>query len=516
MKENKQICGRIEISRNGNAFLIAKTKGIDDDIFISKKDLGQALHGDEVCVELTKDSDKSKSKQGIVMAVSKRDRIDFSGVLEISKDKKYGFVRTSGDKMPVDFFVPIKNIGKAESGDLVVVRLHKWSADEKSPTGIVLKVLGKPESHEAEMGDIMFRHDVGHAFPLEVDEEVNKIPFEITEKEILRRRDMRGVTTVCIDPSTALDKDDAISFEVFGDEFEVGVHISDVTFYVKFDSELANEGLKRGTSTYLVDRVIPLFPSKLSNGICSLNPGQDKLSLSAVFRFDKNGEIISEWFGRAVVNISKDYSYEQAQEVIENIYNDGSKDDEAVLFLNDLAKKMRNFRIENNSLTINGREPYFELDKNGVPIDVKFKTQKEANNLIEEFMLLANRRVDEFVTKRGVPMIHRIHEKPSLEKLETLSSFIKSIGFNFNHNSRDIKEEMNSLLAQVKDTPYEKMVNELIVRSMSKAKYSTLNTGHYGLGFGNYTHFTSPIRRFSDYIVHLILIKELGNDGYSK
>lgn len=514
MKDKKQIIGTIDITRNGHAYLIREG---EDDIFINKKKLFNALNGDTVSVSVTlKEGSKGSEEQGSVSSVIERKQTDFSGVIEINKEKGFAFVRTAGGKMPVDFYVPLEQLNGAKDGDVVVVRLQRWYKKDKSPRGHVIKVLGKSETHETEMGAIMFKHNIDYTFPEEVMKEAEAIPVEIPENEIIKRRDMRGITTICIDPSTARDKDDAISLEFFGDEFEVGVHISDLTFYVKPNSELAKEALKRGTSIYLVDRVISMFPSKLSNGICSLHPGQDKLSLSAIFRFNKKGDIVSEWYGRTVVNISKDYSYEQAQCVIESVSNDRSMDDEAVLFLNALAQDIRKLRIKNDSLVISGKEPYFELNEDGVPIDVKFKIQKEANNLIEEFMLLANRKVDEFVTKRNVPTVHRIHETPSNEKLEILSSFIKTIGFNANFNAKNIKKEINNLLIQVKDTPYEKMVNELVVRSMSKAKYSTLKIGHYGLGFEYYTHFTSPIRRFSDYLVHLILIKELGNEGYLK
>lgn len=517
MKKNKlfeEVVGKVEILRNGHAYLIIEGK---DDLFINKKNLGTALDGDKVVAKISINNNKKGDDiQGVVSEIKERNKTEFSGVIEINKDKGFAFVRTTGGKMPVDFYVPMEQINGAKNGDVVVVQLHRWYKKDKSPSGIVKKVLGRADTHEAEMGVIMNKHNIDYTFPDEVIAESEAIPVEIPEKEILKRRDMRGITTICIDPSTARDKDDAISLEFFGDEFEVGVHISDVTFYVKPNSELAKEALKRGTSIYLVDRVISMFPSKLSNGICSLHPGQDKLALSAIFRFNKKGDIVSEWFGRTVVNISKDYSYEQAQCVIEKISNDRNMDDEAILFLNTLAQDIRKLRIKNDSLVISGKEPYFELNEDGVPIDVRFKIQKEANNLIEEFMLLANRKVDEFITKRNVTMVHRIHETPSNEKLEIISSFIKTIGFNANFNVKNIKKEINNLLIQVKDTPYEKMVNELVVRSMSKAKYSTLKIGHYGLGFEYYTHFTSPIRRFSDYLVHLILTKELGNDGYPK
>jgi len=515
--KDKKITGIIDMSKRGHGYLIREG---EEDLFIHKKRMFNALNGDTVSVSVVEiEKGKDIEIQGSVSEIKTRKQTEFSGIIEINKKKGFSFVRTAGGKMPVDFYVPLAQINGAKEGDVVVVKLHCWHKKDKSPRGNVIKVIGKSQTHETEMGAIMFKHNIDYSFPKEVMEEAEAIPVEIPEKEILKRRDMREITTICIDPSTARDKDDALSFRALDNgNYEIGVHISDVSFYVKPDSELAKEAYLRGTSIYLIDRVVPMFPTKLSNGICSLHPGKDKLSLSSIFRFNKNGDIVSEWFGRTVVNISKDYSYEEAQDVIEGQTNDGSENDKAVLYLDKLAKKLRKQQTENQSLTINSKEASFELDENNVPVSVKFKVQKDANKLIEQFMLLANKKVCEYITKKKGPMVHRVHESPNQEKLEELSTFVKSVGFELNiSNSKNIKSELNNLLEEVKDTPYENMINNLVVRSMSKAKYSTIKgEGHYGLGFEYYTHYTSPIRRFSDYIVHSLLVKAIGSDGYSK
>lgn len=514
--KNKQIEGVVELSRNGHAYL--KNETYKDGLFINKKNIGQALDGDLVNIELIPDvSGKGADVQGKIVGIVTRNKIDFSGVIDINEEKRHAFVRTSGNGMPVDFYVPMEHLNGAQNGEVVVVRLQRWNKKDKSPTGIVVKVIGKPETHEAEMGSIMFKHGIDYTFPPEVDDEANAIPVEIPESEILKRRDMRNILTITIDPETAKDFDDAISFQrLESGNYEIGVHIADVAHYIKPGSALDKEAYARATSVYLVDRCIPMLPERLSNGICSLRPNEDKLTFSVIFEISPEGEVVKHSFKKTVINSDIRYSYEEAQEIIENTNNARilkSNEDisyeaqTAVITLNDIARKIRAQRFKEGAVTFSRREPQFILDEAGAPVDVFFHESAEAHQLIEEYMLLANRYVATYAHGLTRPFVYRTHDLPDEEKLQELSAFVQQFGYSFNISGSidQTKESLNEMLKQAVGSGEEAMISNLAIRSMSKAIYSTKVIGHYGLGFKHYSHFTSPIRRYPDVIAHRLL-----------
>lgn len=527
MKGKEQIIGIIDITRNGHAYLIREDK---EDVFINKKNLFNALNGDTVSVNLTsKEGSKGSEEQGVVSSVIERKQTDFSGVIEINKEKGFAFVRTAGGKMPVDFYVPMEQLNGANSGDVVVVQLQRWYKKDKSPRGHVIKVLGKSETHETEMGAIMFKHNIDYTFPEEVMKEAEAIPVEIPEREILKRRDMRDVLTFTIDSITARDLDDAISFYVLENgNYEIGVHIADIGHYVKKDSEIDKEALRRGTSVYLVDRCIPMLPEKLSNNLASLNPNTDKLTVSTIFEITPEGEVLDYKFKKTVIKSNYRFTYDEVQTIIESgngiMWNNYIDEPpfpnliDAIVKLDKVAKKIRTKRFKNGSVYFNSKEPVFILDDNNVPIDVKFNKLKDSNQLIEEYMLLTNRYVGSFLYKNKILAAFRVHDSPNTEKLLELSLLVKQFGYNLKAegSAEEVKNSLNKLLIDVKDTPEEGMISTLAVRCMSKAKVSPINIGHYGLGKdfmppNAYTWFTSGIRRYADIINQRQLFNFLDN-----
>lgn len=512
MKKNKlfeEVIGKVDVLRNGHAYLIIEGK---DDLFINKKNLGTALDGDKVVAKISINNNKKGDDiQGVVSEIKERNKTEFSGVIEINKDKGFAFVRTTGGKMPVDFYVPMEQINGAKNGDVVVVQLHRWYKKDKSPSGIVKKVLGRADTHEAEMGVIMNKHNIDYTFPDEVIAESEAITVEIPEREILKRRDMRSILTITIDPETAKDFDDAISFQVLDNgNYEIGVHIADVTHYITPGSALDKEALERATSVYLVDRCIPMFPERLSNGICSLRPNEDKLTFSVIFEITANGEVVKHSFKKTVINSDVRFTYEQAQKIIEKGWeNIPSISDSvvAVLKLNDIAKKIRAERFKEGAVTFHSKEPQFILDEKNVPVDVFFHESADSHELIEEYMLLANKYVATYAHGLTKPFVYRTHDLPDEEKLAELSAFVKQFGYEFKTSGsiEQTKDSLNEMLKQALGSGEEKMISTLAIRSMSKAIYSTHVIGHYGLGFKHYSHFTSPIRRYPDVLAHRLL-----------
>ena len=498
------LTGKVDMKAGGKAYVIIENR--EEDVFISAANTNHALNGDIVKVYLFPKR-KEKKQEGQIIEIIERAKNKFVGIIEISS--KYAFFVADNTSMPFDIFVPNDMIHKAKNGQKVVVQIEEWPAKAKNPIGRVVEVLGYPGDNDVEMNSILVEFDFPLRFPDAVNAEADEFPNEIPDFEFKERRDFREITTFTIDPADAKDFDDALSIKTLKNgNFEVGVHIADVSHYVKPDSLLDKEAFDRGTSVYLVDRVIPMLPEHLSNGVCSLKPNEDKLTFSAVFEMDKNSNIISEWFGKTVINSDKRFSYEEAQEIIET--ETGILANE-VLTLNMLAKKLRDDRFKKGAIDFDTVEVKFNLDENGKPIGVYIKEYKDSNKLIEEFMLLANKKVAEFIGKPGnkkppKTFVYRIHDSPNPEKLNTFKDFVGKLGYKMNVGSRkSITNSMNSLLHDIVGKGEETMIGNLAIRTMSKAIYTTENIGHYGLGFDFYSHFTSPIRRYPDLLVHRLL-----------
>ena len=507
LKEGDVYEGQIEFSTSGNASLTINKK----EIFVYKKNTTNSLHLDKVKVQIFK---AEKKLEGKVIEVISRFKTEFVGKVQIGK--KTIFVVPDSNKISVDFY--IKGGLKAEHDQKVVVELIKWD-DTKSPQGKIIKVLGDSGDNNAEMNSIMFEYGLPVDFPQEVINESMLVPEVITEKEISSRKDIRGVTTLTIDPVDAKDFDDALSVNIISDnKIEVGVHIADVGHYVKPGTKLDDEAFKRATSVYLVDRCVPMLPERLSNGICSLKPHEDRLAFSVIFTLDGDGTILNTWQGKTIIHSDRRYAYEEAQEIIEG--NDGDYSTE-IRLLDQLARKIRKKRIKEGSIEMGGIEVKFKLaEDNKKPIGVYFKEQKESNKLIEEFMLLANKSVAKTLSESSWANVYRVHDTPNMEKLNSLVGVCKTFGYDIEiyDDSTKIKKSLNSLLKEIKDTPEENMIETLVTRCMSKATYTIKNIGHYGLGFTHYSHFTSPIRRYPDLITHRILLdfldkKTQGNPG---
>jgi ribonuclease R len=507
LKEGDVYEGQIEFSTSGNASLVINEK----EIFVYKKNTTNSLHLDKVKVQIFK---AEKKLEGKVIEVISRFKTEFVGKVQIGK--KTIFVVPDSNKIPVDFY--IKGGLKAEHDQKVVVELIKWE-DTKSPQGKIIKVLGDSGDNNAEMNSIMFEYGLPVEFPQEVINESMLVAEVITEKEISSRKDMRRVTTLTIDPVDAKDFDDALSVNIISDnKIEVGVHIADVGHYVKPGTKLDDEAFKRATSVYLVDRCVPMLPERLSNGICSLKPHEDRLAFSVIFTLDGDGNILNTWQGKTVIHSDRRFAYEDAQEIIEGTDGDYSTE---IRLLDTLARKIRKKRIKEGSIEMGGIEVKFKLaEDNKKPIGVYFKEQKESNKLIEEFMLLANKSVAKTLSEASWVNVYRVHDTPNMEKLNALVGVCKTFGYDIEiyDDSTEIKKSLNSLLKEIKDTPEENMIETLVTRCMSKATYTIKNIGHYGLGFTHYSHFTSPIRRYPDLITHRILLdfldkKTQGNPG---
>ena len=494
--------GRVEMTARGSAFVVSQET--DKDIYIAPKDLRNALHGDLVRVQLFARR-KQGRPEGEITKILERSKTEFVGTLQQSG--KFWFLVPDSRKMLVDLFIPHEKLNGAKAGEKALARLTGWPEKASSPFGEIIQVFGMPGEHEVEIHAIMAEFGLPYAFPPEVEAEAAAIPLTISETEILKRRDFRGVTTFTIDPEDAKDFDDALSLRALGKGlYEVGVHIADVTHYVKPGSLLEEEAYKRATSVYLVDRVVPMLPEVLSNGLCSLRPKEDKLCFSAVFEMDLEGVVHKKWIGRTVIHSDHRFAYADAQAGIDSGKGPFA---EELGVLHTISKKLRSARFKHGALGFEKSEFKFRLDERNEPIGVYLKEPLEANHLIEEFMLLANKTVAAHAGQApdGGPtsktFVYRIHDDPDPVKLEDLQGFVRQFGYNLQLSGRKaITKSLNTMLAEAKGKGEQNMIETLAIRSMAKAIYDTRNIGHYGLAFDYYTHFTSPIRRYPDMMVH--------------
>jgi ribonuclease R/exosome complex exonuclease DIS3/RRP44 len=499
----KIFVGVMDMTQNGSGFAIVE--GLEKDIYVPNYAINKALHGDLVEVEIIKQK-PGKNPQGEVVKILERAKTHFAGIVKMFDH--YAFIDPDDVKMYKEIFVKKSDLNGAKNGEKVVVEMYDWPEKVGSPIGRVIKVLGQPGEHEVEIHAILDQYDLPYEFDPEVQKAAESLPKEITASEIKKRRDMRDTITFTIDPFDAKDFDDALSVKKLDNgRYEIGIHIADVSHYLKPGTLLDKEAYNRATSVYLVDRVVPMLPEVLSNELCSLRPHEDKLTYSAVFEMDEEGKVYKEWYGRTVTHSDRRFTYEEAQAIIEGAEGDFK---EEILLLDKIAKKLRKKRFQNGALSFDRIEVRFKVDDKGNPIEVYFKESKDSNKLIEEFMLLANRKVAEFVTKKIPPkektFVYRVHDEPAEEKLMELKTVVQKFGYDLDLKDRkSIIKSINNLLYEVKDKPEENMIETLTIRSMSKAVYTTDNRGHYGLAFDYYTHFTSPIRRYPDVMVHRLL-----------
>ncbi|MFN5878942.1 MAG: ribonuclease R, partial [Flavobacteriales bacterium] len=499
--------GNIELTARGAGFVV--TDDEEDDVFVAPQNLGQALNGDRVKVRIFK---RGKSRnEGEVIEVIDRERTQFVGTIELHD--KFAFLIPDNLKAGTDIYISKEKLNGAKQGDKALVKITVWPKSSNNPYGEVVEVLGKPGSNDTEMISILCNHGIDYKFPQEVLSEAEVVGIELDEQEIEKRRDFRDITTFTIDPVDAKDFDDALSFKQLDNgNIEIGVHIADVSHYVRPGSAMDTEALKRSNSVYLVDRVVPMLPEQLSNMACSLRPKEDKYSFSAVFEMDEHGKVYKEWFGKTVIHSNRRFTYEEAQEIIEGKDGDFKKE---ILILDNIAKILRKKRLKHGALSIESEEMRFKLDEKGHPIEVMIKTSKDAHKLIEEFMLLANKHVAMFIAapKKGrdpIPFVFRVHDKPDIAKITLFNVFIDKFGYKLDFSHPDqIALSINKLLDDIRLKNEYSLIQTMAIRSMAKATYETTNIGHYGLAFDFYTHFTSPIRRYADLVVHRILQEEL-------
>ena len=506
--KHKYITGTVEMKETGKAYVISDEGG--EDILIMPNNTNHAIHGDHVKV-LILPKRKNRKTEGQITEIIERKKDTWVGVFE--KSKNFGFVVPDNKLMPYDIFIPKAEMAKAVSGQKVLAKITDWPEHANNPFGTIVQVLGNPGDNDVEMQSILSEYNFPLSFPKVVEKEAAKIEYKLTKEELKKRRDFRDVFTITIDPWDAKDFDDAISITKENDgTYEIGIHIADVSHYVTPGSALDQEAYDRGTSIYLVDRVIPMLPEKLSNGVCSLRPDEEKLTFSAVFKMNDKGEVLSQWFGKTVIKSNRRYTYEEVQEIIETGKGDYP---EQILTLHKIASVLRDKRFKAGAINFNSIEVKFKLDEKGKPVETYVKEQKESNHLVEEFMLLANKKVAEKIGKtarnaKPKTFVYRVHDEPNPEKLNTFMQFLRKLGYKLNISNREaLAQSYNKLFEKIKGKGEENLIETVAIRTMSKAYYSTENIGHYGLAFPYYTHFTSPIRRYPDMMVHRLLQRYL-------
>ncbi|HVS94815.1 MAG TPA: ribonuclease R [Mucilaginibacter sp.] len=506
--------GVVDMTNDGSAYIVTDDEA-ETDIFVAPRKLRNALNGDRVKVYVYAKS-RGQRKEGEVIEILQRAKMEFTGIVKLSE--RYAFLIPDDRKMLHDIFIPIGDLNGAKNGIKAIAEITDWPPGAKNPIGRIKQVLGVQGENDTEMNAILAEYGFPLSFPREVEKESEAIPDTISREEIARRRDFRDVTTFTIDPVDAKDFDDALSFKQLPNgHYEVGVHIADVAHYIEPDSALDKEALERGTSVYLVDRVIPMLPERLSNGLCSLRPNEDKLCFAAVFEFDEEAHVINEWFGKTIIHSNKRFTYEQVQQIIEE---KAGEFDQEILKLNDLAYKLRERKFKMGAISFESTEVKFRLDEHGKPIGVYVKERKDAHKLIEDFMLLANRKVAEYVSKLGkgknkYTFVYRVHDSPKPDSLANFAQFASKFGYRINTKSdKEIARSLNFLMEDVEGKKEQNVLTQLAIRSMAKAIYTTKATSHYGLAFDHYTHFTSPIRRYPDIMVHRLLFHYL-NGGQS-
>ncbi|MEI9933285.1 MAG: VacB/RNase II family 3'-5' exoribonuclease [Ferruginibacter sp.] len=497
--------GKLDIVRSGMGFVIVE--GMEKDILVRPNDFNRAFDGDIVRVQISKDAKHGKRIEGKIIDIAERKQTEFIGNIQMGNNFAF-FVPNTKNPIP-DFYISLDKLNGAVDKDRVVVRLLKWDKDTKKPEGEVVSVIKASDMGDMAMKEILLEAGFPLVFDKEVLDAANELTETVTREELKKRKDFREILTFTIDPVDAKDFDDAISFKAINDdEFEIGVHIADVSHFVTPDSILDKAAYERATSVYLPDRVNPMLPEKISNELCSLRPHEDKYTFSAVFVMNKKGAIKNKWIGRTVIHSDHRFTYEDVQEIIETkegLYSD------SILLLNELAQQFRKERFNNGAINFSSQEVRFKLDETGKPIGIVVKESKEAYQLIEEFMLLANRNVAEYVSsiqvdKKPIPFPYRIHDTPDEEKMLPFVAFAKKFGHKFDMTDEvSIAKSFNKMLEEVKGKPEQHVLEQLGIRTMAKAIYTSENIGHYGLGFENYCHFTSPIRRYPDVMVHRIV-----------
>jgi ribonuclease R len=521
------IYGTVDMTQSGYAYILSDT--MEEDVFVSRNNLNRALNGDYVKVYLYARR-KNKRLEGEIVEVIERARNTFVGIVEVTGH--FAFLNTNIKEMPYDLYIPIDKLKGAQDGQKAIAKITGWPKGTKNPSGEIVEVLGEPGQNEVEMHAILAEFELPWKFSEEVEREAALISDKISREDYHSRRDFRDVTTITIDPADAKDFDDALSIKSLDNgNWEVGIHIADVSHYVKPKSMISQEAYERGTSVYLVDRVVPMLPERLSNNLCSLKQDTEKLCYSVVFEMNSDAEVINKWFGRTIIRSDRRFDYEEVQHIIETKGGDFKSE---ILILHELAQKLRTERFRNGSFSFERVEVKFDIDEQGYPLRIFWLENKASNQLIEEFMLLANKYVAELIGKprqvnkqmeenftpsekiKTKTFVYRVHDKPNQEKLESFAWFIKRFGYHLNMGSKKkIAISMNKLVEDVKGKKEQNIIENLAIRTMAKAEYSTVNIGHYGLAFPYYTHFTSPIRRYPDLMVHRLLDHYL-NGGESK